>query len=365
MRADLPPLEILVNGIPYDEHFAPIIEENLRKDEERRRQRQKDEDEARRREEFEAFAAALDEVIPEDDRRRDETLRRLIGFTTPTTDAEKADALREIAERHARRRKAPPTVSIQLAEALRLLRDRWGSDLVLPNDDAGTTDLFIILSLIRRVRPLDRRELMAMSEAMIPDMDPRRRVAQVDRIMTKPYQWTATSIGRHLNLTYDDRKRLKIKAIRCYDLTPAEVADRQKAEQREARRERNGAIPRDEFLRQGEARREAVRASGVSQSKWYKRPKDVRDREVAEAYERLFGSPKPERKDRHEPRGTVRREQYPLKSPFTTNRSSTGNAIEIREGKSVPIRPDPAPDPIPRGPDQPRNNTFGGHKWMN
>jgi hypothetical protein len=88
--------------------------------------------------------------------------------------------------------------------------------------------------------------------------------------------WNAEEAGRYIRLTYDERRRLRIRTIFCCDKTRAEVEEIQRIEKnaksREARRAARlaeGRMPREEYERLAQAKRDAIAALGMSKNQFY------------------------------------------------------------------------------------------------
>lgn len=223
-----------------------------------------------------------------------------MGFRVARTPAERQDAHREIAARYARR---PRHIDhIRLAEINRLLDHRWGD--TVPDDDAGESDLFCLLVATAMASATGIMERMvAVARYRAPHLGRGRTLALVQRIIERGYRYGAAGFGRELGLRYGERKALRITTIRACDLTPQEVAARQADARRIKRRERDGSVDRETYLRRAEARREAIRTAGVSASSFAKWPRERREAAIDAALALLY-PPAPERTAKVRPEQT-------------------------------------------------------------
>jgi hypothetical protein len=145
----------------------------------------------------------------------------------------------------------PPNRSILMfCDADRLLHSRYGA--VLPDDDAGREDVFVIVNMLivlsdglLRARDWVRRRAPWYSDEL-------ERIA--DALIRNPYRFKAATLGRMLNLTLAERDRLRITTIRAVDcITDVQMAAHRRKKNRliqQAKRRANGAQSRaDSFTR--------------------------------------------------------------------------------------------------------------------
>ncbi|MCK1706124.1 hypothetical protein IVA86_33165 [Bradyrhizobium sp. 146] len=152
----------------------------------------------------------------------------------------------EIRARYRRRQGGPPVLgppaAVRVAEIDRILIDRWGK--ILPHDDAGADDAFIMLHhLARRVGDPTIR-MQGWLDQHAPWMSPAERQAIVDRVLAKPLRWKADTLGKRLGLTAADRTRLKIKTVGCIDQTADERAELRRLAKIEYKRRRRADLRR-------------------------------------------------------------------------------------------------------------------------
>lgn len=84
----------------------------------------------------------------------------------------------------------------------------------------------------------------------------------------------ADEIASLLNVTWIERTELKLTTIGCIDVPKAERDQRRKERHRLAqknRRRRQGARPRDQYLKASISRRQPWVSAGVSRATWYRR----------------------------------------------------------------------------------------------
>lgn len=144
------------------------------------------------------------------------------------------------------------------------VRYRGGS---LPDDDDGRDSVEIMVNHLAllaaphwRIKDWIRRMAPWWGESKLEKL--------IDKVIAQPRRWTADTLGRRLNLTSDERDRLKIRTIGAVDLDKAgrERWRRERDRQaKEANRRAAGAKPQV----QSAARTKPWIAAGVSRAKWY------------------------------------------------------------------------------------------------
>ncbi|MGM4885328.1 hypothetical protein AB8A20_08120 [Tardiphaga sp. 604_B6_N1_1] len=117
--------------------------------------------------------------------------------------------------------------------------DRWGD--VLPDDDAGRDDLFIMLHHLARRSgdPVIRMQTWISARASWLPSEERRAI--IERVLATPLRWKADTLGKRLRLTAADRTRLSIKTIGCIDQTTEQRAELRRLAKIEYKRQRRAA----------------------------------------------------------------------------------------------------------------------------
>jgi hypothetical protein len=153
----------------------------------------------------------------------------------------------EIRKRYQRQRKGPPALgppaSVRVAEIGRVLTDRWGE--ILPHDDAGADDAFIMCHHLARRAGDPATRMHDWLDQRAPWMPPDDRQALIERVLARPLRWKADTLGKRLGLTAANRMRLKIKSIGATDQTSAERAEIRRLAKIEYKRNRRAAKAAD------------------------------------------------------------------------------------------------------------------------
>jgi hypothetical protein len=173
-----------------------------------------------------------------------------------------------------RSRRADPKTYIRIRELERLFFDRYGA--MLPNDDAGLDDIFVMANHLAQLAEPDQR-ITAWLRRWAPWYGEDSTVALIRSVTPTPIKWRADVLARQLGLDYATRTRLRITTIGAIDCG--------KAKRAALRRERNNAAKRASRAKGGAAshatcaaRTEPWKALGISPSTYYrKRRNGARD----------------------------------------------------------------------------------------
>src|SRR5215475_8385040 len=166
---------------------------------------------------------------------------------------------------------------LRLGDLKKILRSRYRH--TLPDDDAGREDLELLLDAVSFTAPDARYRMKNIIEVWAPWMDSEESYELVETVLRKPDYLRgvrADQLGKKLNLTYDERKRLGIRTISPADLSPEEFAERRKTArrangrtQKERSRRRAGVKSRATSL----SRLKPWAAIGLSRATWYRKRK--------------------------------------------------------------------------------------------
>ena len=166
---------------------------------------------------------------------------------------------------------------LRLGDLKKILRSRYRH--TLPDDDAGREDLELLLDAVSFTAPDARYRMKNIIEVWAPWMDSEESYELVETVLRKPDYLRgvrADQLGKKLNLTYDERKRLGIRTISPADLSPEEFAERRKTArrangrtQKERSRRRAGVKSRATSL----SRLKPWAALGLSRATWYRKRK--------------------------------------------------------------------------------------------
>ena len=164
---------------------------------------------------------------------------------------------------------------------LKLFRDRWG--YVLPDDDAGRSDLFeLIMNISLAPAAVDKKMVCAIETWalwMQPD-EANEMVGHINRLTIYERTPTARELGNRLRLTNAERERLRLWPIAPFDKTDEELVAQRKARERDRRarkRWEQGVRTRATYLSALSKRPRPWEAEGVSRSTWYNRRKRALD----------------------------------------------------------------------------------------
>jgi hypothetical protein len=152
----------------------------------------------------------------------------------------------------------------------------------LPDDDAGRDCLYIaachIWHLGRKCGPVAAIEAWALRWAPWCGAD--ELAALIKRVEVNPRKWKADPLGVELRLPFELRQALGITTIGSFDLDKdgrkmrrAQISKERSA----ARRRKNGAISRSEYLARAEYQTKPWQALGISERTYYRRRKNARE----------------------------------------------------------------------------------------
>ena len=171
-----------------------------------------------------------------------------------------------------KRKRTPFSMAAKRAREIAMLvlyRHRW-----LPDTD----DRSIYLEMAaHHLKPRDGDLVFALDlwarrvGAKLSD----RELSRVARnVSAKPRLFKADTLGNLLRVTYDERSKLKLTTIGCYDVSKAQRRRLRKQKRRlndQARRRENGAIPRAQYLANSLTRQQPWLVAGISRRTWYRR----------------------------------------------------------------------------------------------
>jgi hypothetical protein len=174
-----------------------------------------------------------------------------------------------------RRPKKPASMAaLRCAELNRYLGDRYGR--VLPDDDAGKDDIFIMAHHLALMSGDKGSRIKTWLAARAPWMSADGMAALIDTVLVKPLRWRADTLAKRLNLKEADRARLRITTIGAADMTKAEREAATEARKRQAKRKARadrGVKPRTEYLAKSVERDKPWETGGISRRTWYYRRK--------------------------------------------------------------------------------------------
>lgn len=121
---------------------------------------------------------------------------------------------------------------------LKLFRHRWGH--VLPDDDAGRDDLWLLVNNVSLAAAEPEKKMHHVIEMWAPWMSEEERSAYVKHVLGLDIcerTPTAKELGERLGLTNTEREALKLWPFLPIDKTEDELAEQTKV------RERQGGVP--------------------------------------------------------------------------------------------------------------------------
>jgi hypothetical protein len=152
----------------------------------------------------------------------------------------------------------------------------------LPPDDAGRDCLYIaachLWYLGKRRGPVAAIE--AWASIWAPWCGGNELAALIKRVESNPRKWTADQLADELRLPFELRQALGITTIGAFDLDKAGREKRRADMSRgrsAARRQKNGAIPRMEYLAEATSRAKPWGVLGIGRATYYRRKREAKD----------------------------------------------------------------------------------------
>ena len=158
---------------------------------------------------------------------------------------------------------------------LKLLRHRWGH--VLPDDDAGRDDLWLLVTNVSLAAAEPEKKMHHVIEIWAPWMSTEEREAYVKHVWgLDMYERTPTAkeLGQRLGLTNTEREALKLWPFLPFDKTEEELAEQAKVRERERRarkRREKGIRTREAYLSELASKAKPWIVQGISRSAYYRR----------------------------------------------------------------------------------------------
>ena len=158
---------------------------------------------------------------------------------------------------------------------IKLFRHRWGP--VLPDDDAGRGDLWLVVCNASLARKEPQKKMRHLIEVLAPWMTAEECEEYVKHVWGLDFYqrlMTGREIGESLRLTNAEREALKIRQFKPIDMTDEELAEQRKAKSRERRkrvRETSGRPSRETYLAKFESHQRPWEALGIHRRTWERR----------------------------------------------------------------------------------------------
>jgi hypothetical protein len=160
---------------------------------------------------------------------------------------------------------------------IRLFRHRWGN--VLPDDDAGRDDLWLLVTNVSLAAAEPEKKMHHVIEMWAPWMSAEEREAYVKHVWGLDiYERipTAKELGRRLGLTSAEREKLKLWPFKPIDKTDAELAEQAKLRERQRRarkRREKGVRTKEAYLTELASKPKPWMVQGISRSAYYRKRK--------------------------------------------------------------------------------------------
>jgi hypothetical protein len=185
---------------------------------------------------------------------------------------------REIAIEQRRRQRKPssPKKNVRICDLERIYADRYGP--VLPDDDAGRDDLFVMANHLAHLDAPDRR-ISAFVRRCAPWHGDDNTAELIEAVIAKPLKWRADKLAQRLGLDYATRTRLGITTIGAIDCKKAKrgrLRGKRAATREMERRAKAGAKPHALSAEQTKPWID----EGVSRATHFRRMKAARDETV-------------------------------------------------------------------------------------
>ena len=160
---------------------------------------------------------------------------------------------------------------------LKLFRHRWGH--VLPDDDAGRDDLWLLVTNVSLAAAEPEKKMHHVIEMWAPWMSAEEGSAYVKHVWCLDlYERinTAEELGRRLRLTNAERETLKLWQFLPIDKTEEELAEQAKVRERARRalkRREKGIRTREAYLDELASKPRPWTVQGISRSAHYRKRK--------------------------------------------------------------------------------------------
>lgn len=203
-------------------------------------------------------------------------LRRWARIDRQADQRERWDRRRRGGRNGASRFAGPPSIStLRIPELERVFADNYRGRL-LPDDDSGRHDVFIMANTLARAwddTDTSVKAIVGWCAVWAPWLRKDDATALAQRAAQKRLKWSADKLGRVLGVTMEQRGRLALRTIGSYEMTKAErMARRQekKREREEKRRRESGAVSRATYEAGSLSRSKPWVVLGVSRRTWYR-----------------------------------------------------------------------------------------------
>lgn len=173
---------------------------------------------------------------------------------------------KEIAKRYERKasryfKKKPRTqAALRLADISKVIADRFGPEMKIPESDANLDLVRIVCHHIGHLAHSDQRarDWLNICTPWLPIPERERLLSEIEE---NPLRWSADLLAWKLKLNDETRTRLGITTIGATDCSKEQRAERRKEKRREYDKLRRPKIPKTE---------PPWRILGISRRTWYR-----------------------------------------------------------------------------------------------
>ena len=163
---------------------------------------------------------------------------------------------------------------LRYGDLLKLFRHRWGA--VLPDDDAGRSDLWELLTNVSLAPAAADKKLAGIIEVWAPWMPADEAAWMMEHVkLLTIYERTPTArqLGERLRVTNAERELLKLWQFKPIDMTDEQLTElrkKRRTKQERARNRNRGARSRERYLAEVKAPK-PWEVEGISRRTWYRR----------------------------------------------------------------------------------------------
>ena len=172
-----------------------------------------------------------------------------------------------------RKRRTGLKTYVRPRELERVFRDRYGA--ILPDDDAGRDDLFVMANHLAHFDAPDQR-IISWVRQWAPWYGDDETAALTEAVIAKPLKWTADRLAKRLGLDLATRTRLAITtigAVDCGKAKRAKLRTKRNNEAKRVHRAQAGAVPHAASVEQAKP----WLALGISRPTYFRRQKAARN----------------------------------------------------------------------------------------
>ena len=163
---------------------------------------------------------------------------------------------------------------LRIGDLNKFFAHRYGGSratYVFPDDDSGLEDLKILIHSYAWSNPLATSRIIKLRAPWAS------AEAIIEQVKAYPRKWRANTLGKLLNFTGTEWRKLRLRTIAPVDMTPEERRDFSRIlsnGRRRVKRTRSGMKTRAEYEANSISRAQPWVAEGISRRTWYRRQKE-------------------------------------------------------------------------------------------